>query len=194
MRIRFGAIATAVGLIAATSAQAAHHLWDFTEIFSNASGSVQYVEMFCTAAGEDQLGLYSITTGTHTLNFVTNLPSSATANKWLLVATSNFAGVSGGIPPDYIVPANFFPTGGGTLNYAGIKIWNYGAVPTDGTHALKRDGTTVVNSPTNFAGQSGSVNTNTPVPMVQTWGLLLLVGLLLLATSGILRRREATAA
>lgn len=191
MRTRLVAFATAVGLLIASTSQAAHHLWVFSEIFSNADGSAQYMKMFTSASGEQSVGAFSITSNTHTFNFVTNLPSSATANTWILVATSNFSGLPGGVSPDYIIPANFFPTGGGTLNYAsGVQIWNYGTVPTDGVLALHRDGTTGTNAPTNFAGQSGSVNLTTSVPMVQTWGLILLVGALLLAASGLLRKRE----
>jgi hypothetical protein len=136
-----------------------------------------------------------VTTGTHTLNFTTNLSSSATGNTFVLIATSNFGSFTGGVAPDYIVPANFFATGGGTLNYAsGVSIWNYGAVPTDGIHSLARDGSTIVNSPTNFAGQSGSVNLAAGVPMVQTWGLIVLVGALLLMASGLLRSRRRSIA
>jgi hypothetical protein len=36
----------------------------------------------------------------------------------------------------------FGHTGGGTLNYAGIDNWSYGAVPTDGVHSLLRNGST----------------------------------------------------
>jgi hypothetical protein len=48
--------------------------------------------------------------------------------------TPKFAGLPGAITPDYILPVeNFFPTGGGSLNYAsGADIWNYGTVPTNG--------------------------------------------------------------
>ena len=191
MRNRLGLLAAILGLFAASTAQAAHHLWDFTEMYSNASGSVQFVELFTAAAGEQAIGPFTVATGTNTLNFVTNLPSTATANTSILVATAGFASLPGGVTPDYIVPANFFATGGGTLNYAsGVKTWTYGAVPTDGVHSLLRNGSTAINSPTNFAGQSGSVNLATGVPMMQTWGLIVLVGALLLAASGLMRRRE----
>ena len=62
------------------------------------------------------------------------LPSSSTANTWVLIATAAFAALPGAPTPDYIMPAGFFPTGGGTLNYAsGADIWTYGAVPVNGT-------------------------------------------------------------
>jgi hypothetical protein len=195
MRKTLGILATLIGLSVASSAQAAHHLWVFSEIFSNVDGSVQYVELFCPATGEPGLGPFTVTAGTHTFNFVTNLPSSSTANTWVLIATSNFTSLPGSVTPDYVIPANFFSTGGGTLNYAsGVQIWNYGAVPTDGVQALRRDGTTGVNAPKNFAGQSGQVHVSAALPMLPTWGLIVLVGAMLLMASGLLRRREASAA
>jgi hypothetical protein len=180
-------------MLAATSAHAGHHSWDLTEAFSNASGTVQYVEIFCPVNGEAGLGPFTLTSTTNTLNFVTNL-GGATQNTWVLVATSNFASLSGGIAPDYIVPANFFPAAGGTFNYAGgADIWNYPAVPTDGVNALQRNGSSAVNSPRNFAGASGSVNLGV-LPAAPKWGIALLAGLMLFAASGLLRRRGATTA
>ena len=195
MRPPFRWIAVLAGLCLANTAHAAHHLWAITEAYSNASGSTQFVELFCPDANEQGLGPFTLTSTTHTLNFITNLPSSATANTWVLCATSNFSSLPGGITPDYIIPANFFPTGGGTLNYAsGVNVWNYGAVPTNGIDALQRNGTNAVNSPHNFAGNSGSVNLATTVPATRSWGLIALVGAVLLLASGLLRRREPSAA
>jgi hypothetical protein len=196
MRIRLIVMAAALGLVVASSAQAAHHLWSFSSMFSNASGSVQYVEMICgNDNNENALGTFTITTGTNTLHFVTNLPNTNTANTWLLCATSGFQSLPGGVIPDYIIPSNFFPTGGGTLNYAsGTSTWGYGTVPTDGVLMLKRNGSTATNTPHNFAGAVGSVNLTPTVPMLPTWGLALAVGALLLLASGLLRKRETHAA
>ena len=195
MRLRLGILLTAVGLAVAPAAQAAHHLWTISEAFSNASGNVQFVKLSCPAAGENNIGAFALTSNTHTLNFVTNLNgATSTANSWVLLATPGFASLSGGVTPDYVIPANFFNTGGGTLNYAGIDNWAYGAVPTDGLHSLLRNGTTPVNAPQNFLGQSGSVNVTSPVPALQTWGLLLLVGAMLFAASGLWKKRSPLAA
>ena len=51
--------AVAVLLSLAAPARAGHHSWDFTEIFSNASGTVQFVELFCPANGEAGLGPFA---------------------------------------------------------------------------------------------------------------------------------------
>ena len=192
MRIRLIVLAAALGLVVSSTAQAGHHLWSFSSMFSNASGSVQYVEMICgNDNNEHLLGSFTVTTGTNTLNFVTNLPNSNTANTWLLCATSGFQSLPGGVTPDYVVPSNFFPTGGGTLNYAtGTSTWTYGAVPTNGVLMLKRNGSTATNAPHNFAGAVGSVNLTPTVPMLPAWGVALAIGALLLWASGLLRKRE----
>ena len=195
MRTRIAILATILGLTIGTSAYAGHHLWVYTEMFSNASGSIQYVEMFTPDNNEQGVGPFTITSGANTFNFVTNLSTAITGNTHILIATSNFASQLGSVPPDYIIPANFFPTGGGALNYAGgVQIWNFGAVPTDGQHSLLRNGTTAINSPQNFAGQTGSVNLGLAVPMLPRWGLVVLVGALLLAGSGLIGRRGRTQA
>jgi hypothetical protein len=194
MRHRLAVLAIALGLFAATTAQAGHHLWVFSEIFSNASGTIQYVEMSCPANSEAGLGPFTVV-GASTFNFVTNLPNTSTANTHILIATSGFGSLAGGVTPDYIIPGNFLATGGGTLNYAtGIQIWNYGTVPTDGIHALHRDGSTGVNAPTNFLGNSGSVNLASAVPAAGGWGMALLIGAILLFASGLLRKRQSTVA
>jgi hypothetical protein len=193
MRNRLAVLATVVGLFVAATAQAGHHLWVFTEMYSNASGSVQFVEMFTAANSEQGVGAFTITSTTHTFNFVTNIPTATTANTWILCATSGFGSLPGGVTPDYIIPGSFFPTGGGTLNYAsGVQIWNYGVVPTDGYHSLLRNGSTAVNSPQNFAGQVGQLDLS--VPAFGGWGLALLIGAMLLVASGLLRRRQTATA
>ena len=196
MRARYiVALAALFGLVAVcpTPAYAGHHLWKLTELYSNASGSIQFVQLFVPEAGEAGVGPFGLTASGHTFNFVTNLPSSATANTWILVGTPSFASAPGAVPPDYIMPAGFFSTGGGTITYAGIDAWTYGTVPTDGVHSLMRDGTTPVNSVKNFAAQAGTLAIAAPAPAVTTWGIVALVGALLLIASGLLSRRDTPA-
>jgi hypothetical protein len=190
MRTRLVTLATLFGILSAATAFAGHHSWDFTEAYSIASGTVQFVELFCPSNGEAGLGPFGLTSTTNSLNFVTNLSSSTTANTWVLCATSGFENLPGGVLPDYVIPANFFPTAGGTFNYAGgADVWNYGAVPTDGVLALQRNGSSANNSPTNFAGASGSISLAAAVPAVTLWGIAGLIGAVLLFASGLLRRR-----
>jgi hypothetical protein len=207
MRVRFGVVFAFVVLFVATPSRsfAAHHLWTFSEAFSNASGSTQFVELFCTAAGEAALGTgpggmpWTITSGSQTVSLA-NLSTAShdTGNAHLLLATSNFAALPGAVPPDFILPASFLATGGGTLNYAsGTDTWVYGALPTDGVHSLSRSSgtvTTTVNSPTNYStGAVGSISlAAAAVPGLPKAGVAVLVGALLLAGSGLLRRRSSS--
>jgi hypothetical protein len=177
-------------LVASSTSNASHHLWRLKSLFSNADGSVQWVQLFVTDSGEPNVGAFTVKSNTNTFSFLTNLPNSNTANTWILLATSNFAALHGGIAPDYIIPANFFSTGGDTLTYATtVDSWTFGAVPMDGVSQLNRDGTTARNVAINFAGQSTTVNLGQTVPAVGTWGVALLVGALLLVGSGLLRAR-----
>jgi serralysin len=195
MRRRLVVLAAVVGLVIASSAMAGHHSWDFTELYSNATGQLQFIEMSCPADGEAGLAGWTVTNGSNTLNFATSLPSSSTAGKTVLIATSGFGSLPGGVTPDYIIPGNFFSTGGGTLTYAGgADVWAYGAVPTNGVLSLQRNGSTATNSPRNFAGTTGSVNGAVTAPLIGSWGLVLLLGSFLLIASGVLRRRRETAA
>ncbi len=127
------------GLFAARPAAAGHHLWDFTQAFSNANGSIQYVELFTTDNNEAGVGAFGVTQGANSFSFVTNLPTSVTSHTWILIATPGFGSLPGGVTPDYILPAGFLNTAGGTLNYAGgVDVWSYGALPTDGHSSLLR--------------------------------------------------------
>src|SRR4029077_6547728 len=76
---------------------------------------------------------------------------SPTANKRVLVATQGFKDL-GIVTPDYVIPNGFLPTGGGTLNYAGVNGLTYPFLPTDGTNALYQSGAMSPNLATNFAG------------------------------------------
>ena len=194
-------IAAALLAGGASPALAGHHQWDFSELFSNPSGSVQFIEMFSANNNEAGMNGATITLGASSFTFVGNLPSSATANTWLLVATTGFAALSGAPTPDYVLPDNFLPTAGGTLGYEGAQdTWNYPALPTDGVRSLERDltdantklnGGTVAsgNSPTAFPDLAGSVTAGgAAVPSATAWSLTLLVGAILLVASGLLRR------
>jgi hypothetical protein len=197
----FLSVATLV-MAAATPARAAHHLWRVQQLFSNAAGTTQFVELETTTAGrtgETNLGGFALTSGGNTVALAT-LPANPTT-QWLLLATMNEAGQQGGVAPDFLIPANFFSTGGGTINYAsGTDTWAYGTVPTDGVHALVRDPNTLavstaVNAPVNFANVSGQLSVGAPpAPALPAWGIALGIGAILLAGSGMLGRRRPASA
>src|SRR5439155_1470272 len=93
---------------------------------------------------------------TYTLNVTTDLPGDS-ANKTFLIGTQGFAALYI-VAPDYVVPNGFLFTGGGTLNWGGgADIVSYASLPTDGKLSIDRAGATAINSPTNFAGVTGTI-------------------------------------
>ncbi len=135
------------------------HLYSIQEIFSNADGSVQFVELAVgNFNGESFWAGQALTASragqpNHVFTFPAHLPSSLTANTTVLVATQGFAEL-GLVTPDFIMPAGFLYTAGGSLNFAFVDTVNYGALPADGVHSVNRSGTIADASPRNFAGQT----------------------------------------
>ena len=155
----------AVLLAAGTPAFAASHSWDIVELFSNAAGTIQFIELQEVAGMMNEINLAgkwvrSVSTGNQ-FDFPGNLPcTGCTADKYLLLATAGFAALPGAPTPDYIIIDGFLATDGDTIQY-----WLYdqfpftaGQLPTDGYNSLNRDLTTGPNTPTNFAGETGTVN------------------------------------
>jgi hypothetical protein len=166
----FGIVAITCVAITSAPALAGSHLWRFNEVFSNADGTIQFIELeeCCGAANETALSgkwVRSDSTGNQ-YNFPANLPAGTTANKHILLATAGFAALPGAPAPDHIIPDGFFDINGDTLrywNYA-AAVWTFGAgdLPTDGINSLANDLSTGCNSPTNFAAPA-----NTEGPYVQ---------------------------
>ena len=157
-------------LFAASGAFAEFHLFQIEQLFSNADGSVQFVVLheFTGSNGENFWAGHSLTSmhagsPNNTFTFPSNLPSSSTASKRVLVGSQGFAAL-GIVAPDYTMPNGFLPTNGGTLNYAGVDSVNIASLPTDGVTAINRNGQPIPNLATNFAGQTGSVTAVGPPP------------------------------
>ena len=161
------AFATLILVLAALPAAATFHLWRMTELYSNADGTVQYLELSTTAGGQQFLAGHSLSSGANDFDFTSNLPSDS-ANHTFLVGTAGFAALHI-VTPDYIVPNGFFSFGGGSINFAGVDTWNHGALP-GGNLSLNRNGTTGPASPKNFAGQTGSLGPALPTPTVTVTG------------------------
>lgn len=143
----------------------AFHIFHINEIYSNADGSIQFIEFVGDADGQHLWAGHSITstngTNTNTYPISTNLPSAATNGKSVLVATQGFADL-GIVAPDYIIPNGFLFTVNGAIDFPGMDSITYAQLPTDGTLSLNGDGsTTGSNSPTNFSGITGTVQSNT---------------------------------
>ena len=151
-------------------ALATFHLWNISEIYSNADGTVQYIELFTTFNSQQ----FTIGTrirasqGASSNDFVfpSNTPSP-TGGHHVLLATADFASLPGAVTPDFTLPDGFLFSPDGIVNYIGANSLTYDCLPADGTlslHCDANDGVSCtatsvgVNSPTNYAGATGSID------------------------------------
>ena len=184
----------------ASGASATFHTFVIEELYSDASGAVQFIELHEASGlnGQDLLAGHTLTSSsgatTRVYTFPTNLPNNLTANKRVLIATQAFANL-GLVTPDYIVPAPFLFPGGGTLNYALVDSFVYPALPADGVSAFYRNGAIAPNLATNYAGQSGAIVPPPPPPPTSAAGiptlappLLALLATLLVLGAVVVRR------
>lgn len=140
------------------------HTWDVSEVFSNADGTIQFVELVEAngTPGETGVANKNVTADVTGQSFT--IPSNVappTSNKHILLATASFAALPGAPTPDHIIPAGslpFFSISGDTVRYGAFDAFTFGAVPTDGVNSMNDGGIIAPNSPTNYAGATGSVN------------------------------------
>jgi hypothetical protein len=170
--IGWAAATSIVVALFAGRASASYHTFRINEVYSNPSGTVQFIEFkevfgfpgqnFVTLAPD-------VRSSTNTFVFPSNLPSSDTANKMFLLGTPGYAAIAGVPAPDYTIPANFFNPAGDTLQYGStgpdgvVDLTTFGPMPANPLQSLNRVGTSgnvytaAINSPTNFAGATGTV-------------------------------------
>jgi len=161
------------------------HLWIVNELFSSPDGQVQFIELWecCGSTIETQLAGKDVFSLSHSFVFPSDITGN-TAHRHLLLATATFAALPGAPTPDQIIPPNFFAVTGDTVRwyvYPNATVsFSGGQIPLDGVHSLNHDLTTGINSPTNYAGQSGSVSLVSVPAVPPAWVSLLVVGALLL--------------
>ncbi len=150
-------------------AGAASHSWRVNEVFSNADGTIQFIELkeCCGFAAENAVGLKRIVSqATGNVYVIPGNVAGSTAAKSLLFATAGYAAL-GGPQPDFPLnplPDGFFDVTGDTVRY-GINppanqysFFNFGAVPTDGCNSMNSTGPAVAtNTPKNFSNATGTV-------------------------------------
>lgn len=153
------------------------HTWRIKEFFSNADGTIQYIEAWEAngTPGETATANHKITSLANMFNIPNNVPAPTT-NKSLLFATQAFADL-GVVTPDYIIPSNYFSLSADSISYTPFHTVSFlpGMLPTDGVMALNASLVPVVNSPSNYAGQTGSVNVPLLPPAVPGSGTPLTV-------------------
>ncbi|MEO8751707.1 MAG: hypothetical protein ABI624_03415 [Casimicrobiaceae bacterium] len=158
----------------ANTALASFHTFRIDEIYSNADGTIQFVVLKESSGlnGQYEWSGQALTVTragrSKTFVFPHDLAATSTANRYVLVATQGFMdAVNAGIPgfstvfPDYVIPNQFIPTDGATLNYATVDEVTYGPLPTDGSQALftpvGASSFIAVNQARDFTGAAASV-------------------------------------
>ena len=160
------------------NAQASFHLWRITQLYSNADGTVQYIELEALASGQQYLTGHGVTSAqgssVHSYTFNQALPGDTavttggggyygggmvTSYMSMLIGTQGFAALNV-VTPDYVVPNGFLFSTNGTVTWGdGADTFSYASLPTDGRFALNRDGSMTTNAPMNFNGQMGTITT-----------------------------------
>lgn len=147
----------------------AGHRFQIVELYSNADGTVQFVLLHEPQGlnGQHEFAGAALT-ATHagqarTVLFLRNLPSTATANRYVLIATDGYVQLQSSlaefahVPADLVMPNQFLPTDGGTVNFGDVDEVTYTALPIDGVLALYTPGIPAnayvdVNEVVNFSG------------------------------------------
>jgi hypothetical protein len=164
---KFGVLKKSLGIAAtvficsaAVPVQAAFHLWSIQEIYSDASGHLQFIELKDNVGSQNFVGGQTLTlanagnTITHSLTFSNSLPADAPGTTLLLGTAALHA--AGAPTPDFIIPDNFIFSAGGSISFYNAS-GSYTALPTDGSLARVWGDGNAVNSPQNFLGQTGMV-------------------------------------
>ncbi|MBT4161452.1 MAG: hypothetical protein HOC70_02275 [Gammaproteobacteria bacterium] len=139
------------------NALASHHGWSPVEAFSNADGTLQFVEMTTNGNGESsltaaKLDATNLSTNAFKQFTIADLSSSSTAGKSLLIATSGFEAVYG-ITPDFIIEDNFLTMTAGDVWYNQALTWSDG-LPIDGWQSYATGGVIQAATPKNFSGDT----------------------------------------
>jgi len=145
--------------LASAAAVGAVPTFRIAQIYSSLDGSTQFIRLSETNGLNGQhhfagLALTSTHNGiTKQVVFPSDLPTDQTAYLSILVAASPQGYVNGILPvsgdphyfwdwnffPDFVIPARFLATDGGSIDFAGIDHMSYASLPTDGANALDHD-------------------------------------------------------
>ena len=113
------------------SAIAGIHTWDVSEVFSNADGTIQFVELVESGGGNGETGVSGGTITSNAKTFTWSSPPVInTANKKYLIATPAFAQLTGApalnaiITPGTSIPSS--STGGDTVDFSIYDTCTFG--------------------------------------------------------------------
>jgi hypothetical protein len=164
----------------------AFHLWQVKEVFTNASGSVQFVEMFDSFGGETSVLNQTLTANSDGIIKTFKFPSILSHNTpgSLLIAITGFGALTGAVTPDFTFDQSATPFSGSFFNPNATNITftfsgsgdsmaiTGAALPKDGIHSLTDAGavgfppgtpniSSGVNSPSSLTGNSSGINVST---------------------------------
>ncbi len=178
----FGASLAMLLAFWAAPAGAGSHLWRFSEFYSSPNRDVQFIEMQEIGGSDDEtrLARHWFATNSYNQDHSELLGSSlpfGTANKKFLVGTQSYAELPGVPAPDYVLSDGILDPSGDTVVwwfYQTIEI-PPGVMSSDGVQSisvidpLTPSYSVGVNSPTNFAGETGTVVLTPHVPSLAAW-------------------------
>jgi hypothetical protein len=181
----------------AAGATASIHNWDVVEVFSNANGTIQYVELFefGDVGNEVNVGNGSLSSNLHSFSWTNGAVTGNTIDRSYLIATAAFAALPGAPVPDVIIPADkvpFFSKAGDTFTFGNGDALTFGPVPINGSDSLDEGTGVGANTPKNYDTVEGNVFAPALVP---SWsGRMLIPTVSLIVIGGIagLRRRRIT--
>lgn len=171
-------------LLCTREAFATFHIIDINEIYTNADGTIQYIELIADAAGQTELSSARLVAfgpnGTPTtiiLDITADLLALG-SGETVLFATAGFEAVAG-FAPDYMIPDGLISFPAGRVNFQGdtgliVDIIAYGsytgsmpagttpavALPCDGRQSLTRVSATSNNPATAFALRAATPRRN----------------------------------
>ena len=179
MKSRAGiAIFGFIGLVAAAGpgALAGSHTWESWAVFTDATGTVQFVEIKETHGGVAEVGLGGHTMISHPSGNSSpmNSVTGNTAFTYYLLGTAAYAALPGAPPLDKIIPTSFVvPASDTSMEYSftNTATWSLGSLPIDGVNMLTRNTSlgplvSAGNVATNFAGVTGCVDASGLAPLL----------------------------
>lgn len=152
------------------------HLYDIQELYSNASGTIQFIELKQPGAGsnnENRFDRAKLVSNGVTYLFPDQIASTLTAGKPVLIATAGFQAATG-ITPDFIIPDGYLSVTGGTLDFRFestdqlVDSVTYSSLPTNHEDSLNininsgHTQSTGANSPTTFGLVTGHISNQAP--------------------------------
>jgi hypothetical protein len=165
-------------VLAAMPAQAFFHEWEIKEVYTNADGTMQYVELQAFLSTEIVAnGAQIVATSdgvTRTFSFPGDLTGN-TQDRHLLIASPGFERLVGAVTPDFYLPSGLFfdPDAASitiTITHPSLPVIDTmtfagAALPLNGRDSLTdttihTPTTTLVagqSSPTNYAGAAGAL-------------------------------------